>query len=247
MTKKTPKLNQVLAIEKGVKSRTQGTVTKLYHMIQKPILMAGLMKTYQPLEEGGQEYPPERQKVQVRADDVLTDASVALSELFDVTAQKDFANCGAVADVIVEDNVLLEQVPVTFLLFLEKQLTDFRTILGKVPTLDASEEWKKDEALGLHRTDPTKTTRTAKVQKPIVLYDATEEHPAQTQLLTEDVVVGTWETVKQSGALPADRKTAIQKRVEKLLEAVKFARETANSIEANKQTIGDTVFAYLLR
>jgi hypothetical protein len=38
-----------------------------------------------------------------------------------------------------------------------------------------------------------------------VLYDATEHHPAQTQLISEDVIVGWWETVKHSGAIPRPR------------------------------------------
>jgi len=243
---KTPKLNQVLAIEKGVKSRSQSAITKLYHAVQKPGLLIGLMKTYSPLEEGGQGYPAERQKVQVRAEDVINDTHKALGELFDVTAQKDWANCGAKADVVIGSEKVLEDVPVTYLLFLEKQLTDFRTLIQKIPTLDPSEEWKKDEGLGLYRTDPIKTNRTAKVQKPIVLYDATEEHPAQTQLITEDIVVGEWTTVKQSGALPVDRKLGILKKVDRFLEAVKFARETANSEEAPKVGVADKVFDYLL-
>jgi len=246
MTKKETKLNQVLAIEKGVKARTSGTVTKLYHMVQKPVLLVGLAKNYQPLNEDGQHYPPERQRVQVRAEDTLKDTRKALAELFDITARKDWANCEARAAVVVNGQELVSNVPVTYLLFLEKQLTDLRTLVSKIPVLDGSEEWKMDLATGLHKTDPTKTTRTQKVQKPIVLYDATEEHPAQTQLITEDIVVGHWTTVKQSGALQADRKVDVLERIETLLEAVKFARETANSNDAPKQQVADALFGYIL-
>jgi len=245
MTRKTPKLNQVLAIEKGVKSRAQGTITSLYHKVQKNVLVNGLMKTYSSLDEDGMVYPPERQRVQVRADDVLKDTQRALTELFNVTAQKDWANCAAKADVVVDNNVLVEGAPVTYLLFLEKQLTDLRTLVSKIPVLDASEDWTYDNAKGVFKSEATKTTRTQKVQKPIVLYPATEEHPAQTQLVSEDVIVGHWTTVKQSGALPADKKVNIVDRLGKVLEAVKFARETANSAEAAKQEVGETVFSFI--
>jgi hypothetical protein len=242
---KEAKLNQILAIEKGVKSRTLATVTKVYHDIQKAMRMDGLFKTYKPLDEDGMQYAPERRKVAVRAEDVLKNARKALEELFDVTATKDWANCSARASVTLDGNALLEDVPVTHLLFLEKQLNDIKNVVGKIPTLDDAENWTYDDATGVHKTEPVVTTRTQKVHKPIVLYDATEEHPAQTQMVTVDEVVGNWTTIRQSGALTRDRKDQLVERVERLTEAVKFARETANDTKAPKQKVGDVVFNYL--
>ena len=114
-----------------------------------------------------------------------------------------------------------------------------RTFIDKMPTLDESEDWRKDEATGLFKTEPTKTHRTAKVQEAIVLYDATEKHPAQTQLITKDVIVGYWNQVKQSGAITRGEKRKLLEKVEAVLNAVKSAREEANSIEApDKKEIG---------
>ena len=124
----------------------------------------------------------------------------ALAELFDITATKDWANCSARATVVVDGKPLLEDVPATYLLFLEKQLSDLRTFIDKMVELDAGEDWLEDPSTGMYRTEAIKTQRTKKVQRPIVLYDATEHHPAQTQLITEDVVAGYWNTVKYSGA-----------------------------------------------
>lgn len=61
----------------------------------------------------------------------------------------------------------------------------------------------------------------------------------------EDVPVGTWTTVKFSGALPAQRVNELRTRVEKLADAVRFAREGANETEITDQKIGATVFGYL--
>jgi hypothetical protein len=241
----TPKLNQVLAIEKGVKSKTHSTLTQLYHRVQKNALLAGQSRTYTPLDEDGVKLPPESQRVQVRADDVLKNVSKSLIELFNVTAQKDMANRGASADIVVDGNILLEGVPVTYLLFLEKQLTDLKTMVAKIPTLDADTSWTFDANAGVFRSEATETTKTKKVQKPIVLYPATPEHPAQTQLVTEDVVVGNWTTVRQSGALPSDRKERLGERIVKVLEAVKFARESANSAEAPRHTLGDDILGFI--
>jgi hypothetical protein len=52
---------------------------------------------------------------------VLRETSATLTRLFDVTPTKDWANCEARADVKVDGRVLVPDVPVAYLLFLEKQ------------------------------------------------------------------------------------------------------------------------------
>jgi hypothetical protein len=91
---------------------------------------------------------------------------------------------------------------------------------------------------GIYKSNPVTTQRTAKEQKPIVLYDATPEHPAQTQLITRDVLVGHWNTVELSGAIPMVVKEKLLKKVEKLLRAVKSAREKGNSTSVSKVEVG---------
>ncbi len=213
---------------------------------QKPALFNGFAKNYSPKEEDGEVFPPESQRVQMNARDMLSSLARHLGELFDVSAAKDWANCQARADVTIDGKVIVPAAPATYLLFLEKQLHDVQTIVNNLPTLDPAEEWRFDEAANVFKSAQSKTHRTKKVQKPIVLYDATKEHPAQTQLITEDVTIGHWDTVKQSGALPPRRKQEILERIEKLMNAVKFAREEANGAEAEKKNLSAAVFDYLL-
>ena len=239
------KLNQILAIEKGIKTRVYAEVTELHQATQKPPLMNGFHKTYQPRDEEGETYPPEHQKVQHVAGEVLDRIAAGLAELFDITATKDWANCTAKADVVVDGRKLLENAPATYLLFLEKQLTDLHTFITKMTELDPGSDWTIDPGTGLYKTEPTVTQRTKKVQRPITLYEATKEHPAQTQLITEDVVAGQWVTIKQSGAIAAPRKKQLLARIEKLSNAVKFAREQANANEAPDQKVGKGVLDYL--
>src|SRR5262249_18343059 len=160
---------------------------------------SGFYKQYQPKDEEGETYPPEHKRVQLAANEQLSSAAQLFTELFDLTATKDYANCSARADVEVGGQVLIAGAPATFLLFLEKQLNDLNTFVNELPTLDEADNWIKDDGAGLFKTEPVQTHRTKKVQKPIVLYDATPEHPAQAQLITEDVTVGHWNTVKHSG------------------------------------------------
>ncbi len=239
------KLNQIIAIEKGVKSQTLRELTDAHHQLQKPSLLSGIARTYRPIDDEGEQYPPESTRVQVKAEEIIERTVQILTKLFDVTATKDWANGTALADVTVEGNKILEQVPVTYLLFIEKQLTDLHTFISKLPILDASETWVFDSSADAWATEPIQTTKTKKIPRNHVKAEATEQHPAQVEVYYEDVIVGYWRTVKFSGALPATRVSELLERVRKLQEAVKFAREEANSIEVEDQTVGDKIFGYL--
>lgn len=241
------KLNQVIAIEKGVKSRDHSETSEQYKLAQKPNLFNGLSRTYRRSSEEGVEYPAERSRVAVRANDLLAKVASSKTELFDVTAQKDFANCKALADVVVGGVTVVKQAPVSFLLFLEKQLTDMQTFISTLPVLDEAEDWTHDENSGLYKTQPTATAKTKKIQRPLVMYHATTEHPAQTQLITEDVIEGFWDSVKFSAALPLPRRTELVKRTQALLDAVKEARESANAADAPPVSIGKDLFDFLLK
>lgn len=241
------KLNQIIAIEKGIKSSAYGALTELNKAAQKPDLFNGFSKNYRKKDEDGEELPPEGKRVQYTSGEVLRAAERALTDLVDVTARKDWTNCVAKADVVVDGKTLIASAPVSFLLFMEKQLTDLRTLVGNLPVLDVAEDWKSDPNSGLYRTEPTETHRTKKMQKPIVLYAATTEHPAQTQLITEDVIAGWWVLTRQSGAMPKPEKQKLQDRIDKLIQAIKQAREAANMFdETDAPAIGAPVFGYLL-
>jgi hypothetical protein len=241
------KLNQIIAIEKGIKSRVYSELTQLNKLVQKSELFTGFVKTYQKKDDASEDLPAEKKKVQYTVGAVLDTVQRSFCELMDVTARKDFTNSAAKADLKVDGQVLVKDVPVTYLLFLEKQLTDIRTFIGNLPILDDSEDWDLDTNTQLYKTDVVQTHRTKKVQKPIVLYDATAEHPAQTQLISEDILVGYWNSVKHSGAIPAPEKTVMFDRVDKLLKSVKEAREFANITDevTNVPCVGEVIFSFL--
>lgn len=241
------KLNQIIAIEKGIKSASYSAVGELHKANKKADLFNGFSKTYEKISEDGEDLPAESKRVQFNVNDVLHSTQTQSTDLFNITARKDYTNCVAKADVVVGGITVLKDAPVSYLLFLEKQLTDLRTFADGLPVLDSAEDWTLDSNSGLYKAAPTKTHRTKKLQKPIVLYNATPEHPAQTQLITEDVLVGYWTQVKQSGAMPAPRRDAILTKIEGLLRAVKQAREAANNTEeVSVADIGTAVFDYLL-
>jgi hypothetical protein len=239
------KLNQIIAVEKSVKSKSFSELTDAHHAVQKSALLAGISRTYQPKDEEGEQLPPESTKLQIRTESLLRQVGATLTRLLDITATKDVTNCAAKADVVVDGGVLLADVPVTYLLFLEKQLTDMHTFIKKLPVLDAADTWAFNEPADSYATEPVRTIRTKKVPRNHVKAEATEKHPAQVEVYYEDIAVGYWTTVKYSGALPAKRIADLLQRVETLQQAVKFAREEANSTDVIDRKVGDKVFGYL--
>ncbi|ONI79315.1 hypothetical protein ALI144C_26195 [Actinosynnema sp. ALI-1.44] len=239
------RLNQIVAVEKGIKTRSFQELTDAHHALQKSSLLSGISRTYRPKDEEGEQLPPESTKVQVKAEETIRATAEILTRLFDVTATKDWANCTATADVKVDGETLLEAVPVSYLLFLEKQLVDMLTFIRKLPVLDAAESWEYDASADCWATEPVQTVRTKKIPRNHVKAEATEKHPAQVEVYYEDVTVGYWKTVKFSGAMPAKRINELVERVEKLQQAVKFAREEANNAEITQRKVGTKVFGYL--
>lgn len=238
-------LNKIVAVEKGARTRTEGRITEAYHRAQKGDTFSGVARTYKPKDDDGDKLPEENQKIVNNSKDVIELFAQAQEEFIDVIATKDYGNCDAVADVVVDGEVLLAGVPVSHLLFLEKRLNEIKAFVGKLPTLSPTEEWEFDENQGVWRSQVTTTTRTQKVPDVQVLYEATDKHPAQVQPFNRDVIVGYWDTVKFSSALPASTVNTFLERANKLQDAVKFAREQANMTEVDQRKVGGKLLSYI--
>ena len=241
-----PKLNQINAIVTSRKGEAEKTVTEMYKLIQKEQLFAGRERTYRPLDEiNGQKLPPESQKVQQCADELIKQAVAKWTELWNLVLTQDTGNQHAKADIIVDGKAIMSNVPVTTLLFLDKQVNDLETFVNKLPTPDPAEEWSHDPNSGLLRSKATESIRTSKEPTVVVKYAATKEHPAQTELIYKDVAVGTWTQILYSGSIQADKKNAVLARIKKLQDAIKIAREQANLHEVDRQKAGEPLMAYV--
>jgi len=238
-----PKLHVTVALEGGIKKEAEKALTDAHRL--KPELSMGLTKSYQPVSEDGERFPSETKLLQVRVDDVLRDVAEKLTAFYDITLTKEAGNQKAAADVMLDGKVFLPKVPIIVLIWLEKRLEDLLTYTSKLPQLPADETWTWDPGQSCFSTLPIKTHKTAKVEEPLVLAQATKEHPAQTKVITVDRTIGHWTTVKTSGALQGDRIREIQTRVRKLQAAVKTARQTANNTDVDNQSMGATIFGYL--
>ena len=181
-------------------------------------LVKGLRKVYVPKAEDGEKIPPEAQKVQIRVEDALTRTVTLLKEVFNVTAVKDATNCVAKADVVIDGEVLLKDIPATHLLWLEKRLQTLADFIKHLPTLPLDTSWTYDEAQGLYQSEPQTSLRTKKIEEFKVVIQPTKEHPGQYVKVTVDDPVGAYTTIYLSGAIPPARKQQLQERWRSSLE-----------------------------
>jgi hypothetical protein len=89
------KLNQLIAVLQTVKANATKGKTEVYQLCQKNGLFQGLSRTYQSREEDGFIYPPESQKLTLKANDLVDKFALACSEFWDLAATQDYANTGS--------------------------------------------------------------------------------------------------------------------------------------------------------
>lgn len=244
-TGRTQALHQLLALREGKKTALNRVITNVYHKFQKTDTFNGRIRTYRPIEDGGVQLPSESQKVLDRASDLVTLAEDAWAQLIDITASVDATNATAKADVIVDGVTILTGVPATTLLWLEKQLVDMVTLWSKQSPLDPARDWSWDDTTLTWRSEPVETIRNDKKMENHVKAAATDKHPAQVEVFTVDRPAGVWTTVSLSGLHPVQTLTDVLRRLSKLLDAVKVAREEANRVDAVHMNLGAQIFAYL--
>ncbi len=241
------KLHQVIATEKGVKTRVYAFLSETYKMFQKPQLFTGFTKTYNKKNaDDPEDFPDETVRVQQNARELLKEIGKNLTEYMDVVANKDWANKHAEATIKIDGEVFLEKVPAPYLLFLEKQLNDIKSEIDKLPELDPAHEWTEDPNSRLYRSKEKTTTKTRKVHEVVKKFEPTEHQPGQAEIIYVDKTVGTYTQTQISGAIPIPLKRELQERTTKLIKAVKYARTEANEIKLSKQEIGAKIFKYLL-
>lgn len=240
-------LHQLLAVSSSRRKDAESVKTHSYKRLQVSGIFDGHTRRYQPRGETGEPLPAEDKPVIAQVVDILTEFRAGFVPLVDTVSSIDRANTSAAANVVIDGVIVMTAVPVTTLLFLEKQATDLMTFLDKIPTVDLAEKWAM-ATNGLLKSEPRLTTRTKKTETVMLLAPATKEHPAQVKTVTEDVIVGDWETIKFSGAMKTQDKADMLARARKVLEAVQIARELANSlvVAEEKTSIGAVMFDFVI-
>lgn len=245
-----PKLHELLAVESNLenqaakcRSELAGTFEKKRHLFEEKLV------TFTPAGEGTQAIKETQSDIQTNVGKELDWVQSHIVKALDASYQVAEANTKARADVVLEDDaqtVLLTGVPATALLELEKRVAEIMALVVAVPTLDPAKGFTKDTSRNLYVARTVNKTRTRKEKKVFIKYEATKEHPAQTELLDQDVTIGTIQEQEWSGLITPAEKAELINRVEIVARAVRRARSRANDVEVNTGAkIGAKLLGYI--
>lgn len=247
--KKLPKLHELLAIEGSLESQANTTRQELANSFEKKRhLFNSQIKTFYPSADGAEPVQEEVSSIQTTVEKEFTWISGFLAKSYDASLQVAEANTKARGSItLANGTVLADNVPATALLELEKRMNELLTLVKAAPTLDPAKGYTQDTACekGVYKAREITSVRTRKDSIPLVLYEATDKHPAQVQIQQKDVPIGNVKTLQWSSELTPLRKSEIISRVEDLIRAVRQARVRANEQEVEQVTIGEKLLGYV--
>lgn len=226
-----PKLHEILAAEQNLKGQATKCRSDLEKTFDKSGHFEGHTVDFVPVGEGQQEVREAEKALAATVRDELAWLAGNITPAIDAAYQVDEANTQARADIVLENGqVLAKNVPATALLQLEHRADEIHALVSKIPTMDSAKGFQPDSSRGkgIFRSAQDRRVRTEKRKEALVLYHATEKHPAQTSLVDKDVVVGHTITNTWSGKLTVAEKGEMLGRAEALRIAVKKARAKAN-------------------
>ena len=245
-------LHELLAVHKNLENQVAKTSGELADTFEKKQQRFGeTVIVTEWKEEGKAPSTVVQASLQTTVGEELKWISKFFVKAMDVATQIDAANQKASASITLDDGrTIASDVPVTTLLELEKRLTTLQELFAKIPTLDPTQAFEIDPTFrkpGVYKSREVIKPKTAKIDKALVLYEATKEHPAQVKEKTYDVEIGQTRTIEWSGMITPAEKAGIHARVDEMIRAVKKARAVANAVEVDQtRKIGAAIMDYLV-
>lgn len=245
------KLHELLAVEKSTIAQVNVLLQETLQKFGKDHFFKGWVKRLKMIKDSADNDALERaaredREVPTTVIDTLTYVFDVWGKAEDIQYMKNIANQNAAGSLQIGDNAFL--LPVDELMGLENRLLKIREIFQAIPTLDATKNWiSSDVKAGVFQSaNPEVTTKTEKVTVPVILYEATANHPAQVKEVSRDDVVGTFTTTQFSGAISSLKKADALMRIDNLLGEVKKARMRANMADVHQDKLGQWITDYLL-
>lgn len=241
------KLHEILAVEQDRKNKANQSIGEAKKLFSKnPTAFDGMVKKYVSTEENAEQIPDESKEMASSVKKTLLDTLEPIITSMNATLSKEETNSSGTAQaelVVGEKN--FGTFSATTLLALESHLTKILDLYRAIPVLDTTRKWQFDEQNDFYRTEEEVKFRTIKRPKVVVKYEATEKHPAQTELINIDFQVGKYETTYFSGRITPNQKKRLLDKLEHLVECVKIARSKANNVEAKNIKLGKALFDFV--
>ena len=245
------KLHELLAVESNLRTQADSCRVDLMNTFEKKTNhFKEVVVSFQPIEEGNPPTIESQLKLQTTVTRELDWIGEKIAKAINISHAIDIANTLAKADVVLDNGrVLLENVPATSLLQLEKRVREVHSLVQGIPTLDPSKNFQVDDSMGhgIYRARDDSRPRTKKSFSYIVMVPPTDRHPAQVKELMEDAVVGHTTSQEWSSLITVGEKASMLDRVEEILRAVKKARARANEVEVDvkEAQIGWSILGYI--
>lgn len=248
------KLHEHLAIESDLKNKSNAiTEETVVTFNKKADHFLGVLRTLKMVsvdrehEEAAGEV---RKDLVTTVDDKLKYTWESIAPYFDGLLTKEKANQSAMADLVVNGEVIAKDIPATFLLGMEERLKAVRALYDAVPTQQPGISWVPDptKGPGVFRAEhPERVQKTEKDFQFRELSKATDKFPAQIEKWEASKVVGTYTTEKWTSMWTPAEKSLRLGRVDELLKAVKQARQRANAIDVVELEIGEKFRQFIHR
>lgn len=245
------KLYEILAVEQDNKNVSERLILESIKTFKKENLFTGSIKVTELFDDEESRIPDEILKLETTVDENLQYSLSAVANYWDIVAQKDSTNMVAKADIVINGEIIAKDIPATTLLGMEKKLNNLRVLFNSIPTLPPGIGWEKDseyEKDNVFRTTHTMNTlKTVKVIEFREVSPATKEHKAQIQQLQATKNIGKFITTKWSGMITPYLKAERITKLEKMISAVKKARQRANAVETVNIEIGDKIINFIMK
>ncbi len=244
------KLHELLAVKDSLRKQAAATMADLSNTFEKKRThFSEKVVTFKSLKEGVEDKVESQLGLQTTVKKELVWIGEKIAKAMNIAHQVDEANTSAKADVILEDGTtLLQAVPATTLLELEKRVEEIHVLVSAIPTLDPAQGFQPDSTrgTGIYRARDVEKPRTEKTFEFIIMVPPTDKFPAQVKELNPDKVVGHTVTQEWSSLLTVAEKGDTLDRVENLARAVKKARSRANDSAVDEvSNIGDAIWSYV--
>lgn len=243
------KLHEILAVEGSLEKAAHKLMKESLHTLDKESLFKGQVRKLEMFrEEDKNSEITDYQELTTTVDENLDYLVKPLSKWLDAIYTKDSGNQLATSDLYVEGRFIAPNVPATFLLGLEKKLSEIRRVYEKIPTLEPGINWIPDEQNrpGIFKAEhSTVQMKSRKDPEFRTVAEATDRHPAQVVQVERTVDVGRYVTQLYSGKMTPLEKAERLERIDTLLNATKQARMKANSVEITNESIGEEIFNFI--
>jgi hypothetical protein len=170
-----------------------------------------------------------------------------VGQWYDVLFQKELTNQKATADVTVDGQLIFKGAPATFLLGMETKLNKLRDLYLAIPTHAPGVQWEPAPEMGVNifKSPISKDIKMVKTMEHVRQQQSSDKHPDTFVQQEKTLPAGEFTDQSFTGMISVAAKASLIARLDKVMLAVKDARQRANDVEAVMDRCATGLFAYL--